>query len=196
MQPAVNFAGPHDALVIVDVQKDFLPGGSLAVSEGDRVVPVINELILVFRRAGRPIFATRDWHPEDHCSFHAQGGPWPVHCVQGTPGAEFADGLELDESVIVVSKDFEQDVNTYSGFERTGLADRLRDEDVERVVVVGLATDYCVLKTALSARAEGFQTVVVEDAVRAVNLAPGDGKSALDRMRQAGVIVHSLQPVE
>ncbi len=194
MQAAFD-VGRHDALVIVDVQNDFLPGGALAVSEGDQVVPVINDLMRVFRRAGRPIFATRDWHPANHCSFKSQGGPWPVHCVQGTSGAEFASGLDLDDDVVIVSKDFEQDVNAYSGFERTDLAARLRDEAVERVVVVGLATDYCVLSTALSAVQEGFDAVVVEDAVRAVDVVPGDGEAALAKMRQAGVTVHAVQKV-
>src|SRR5262249_12149340 len=136
---------PGDGLVVVDVQKDFLPGGSLAVSNGDQIVPVLNRYLAAFVRAGLPVFATRDWHPADHCSFRASGGPWPPHCVQESEGARFAPGLALPSSTVIVSKDTLREQNTYSGFEGGDLDRRLREQAVRRVFVGGLATDYCVL---------------------------------------------------
>ena len=179
----------HDALIAVDVQKDFLPGGNLGVSEGDQVIPVISELIDVFREAGRPIFATRDWHPEDHCSFVDRGGSWPPHCVQETEGAEFADDLNIDDSVTVISKGSDRDVESYSGFHDTDLAERLRNIDVKRIIVAGLTTDYCVLQTVLDGREGGFDVVVVEGGIRAVNVEPGDGDRAIERMRESGATI-------
>ena len=132
-----------DALLIVDVQSDFLPGGSLAVAEGDRVVDVLNDYIAVFSQQGLPIYATRDWHTPDHCSFQAQGGPWPPHCVAGSAGAGFAPGLRLPmESVTIISKGTRQNQDAYSGFEGTDLAERLRAGDVQRLFIGGLATDH------------------------------------------------------
>ena len=177
---------PGDALVIVDVQNDFLPGGQLPVPEGDAVIPSLNAWIRVFRTADLPIVATRDWHPADHCSFQARGGPWPPHCVAGTPGAEFAPGLKLPENAIVVSKATTPDRDAYSGFEGTDLAERLRELGVKRLFVGGLATDYCVLNTVLDALKEGFETYVITDAIRAVNVNPDDGDKALEQMRNAG----------
>ncbi len=181
--------GPGDALVIVDVQKDFLPGGSLAVPDGDRILPVVNELIETFRLAHRPIFATRDWHPPDHCSFKQFGGMWPVHCVQDTPGARFADDAEIGDDVTVISKASAPGVESYSGFHNTDLAEQLRTLGVERVVVVGLATDYCVLHTVLDALRDGFEVTVVEDGIAAVEVESGDGQRAIERMRTAGANV-------
>ena len=177
---------PGDALVIVDVQNDFLPGGRLAVPQGDAVVPPLNAWIRQFQQAGLPIVATRDWHPADHCSFQAQGGPWPPHCVADSAGAEFAPGLRLPEDVIIVSKATSPDKDAYSGFEGTDLAERLRNLGVKRLFVGGLATDYCVLNTVLDALKEGFETWVITDAIRAVNVQPDDGDKALERMRKAG----------
>jgi nicotinamidase/pyrazinamidase len=178
--------GPNDALIVVDVQRDFLPGGALAVGRGDEVVAPLNEAARAFERAGRPIFASRDWHPANHCSFKARGGPWPPHCVAGTAGAEFAGALVLPASAIVVSKATTADADAYSAFAGTDLAAQLRARGVSRVVVGGLATDYCVLNTVLDARAQGFDVLVMTDAVRAVEVAPGDGGRALARMEQAG----------
>ena len=177
---------PGDALVIVDVQNDFLPGGQLPVPEGDAVIRPLNAWIRAFRAADLPIVATRDWHPADHCSFQARGGPWPPHCVAGTPGAEFVPGLRLPEDVIVISKATSPDRDAYSGFEGTDLAERLRELGVKRLFVGGLATDYCVLNTVLDALKEGFETLVITDAIRAVNVNPDDGDKALERMRNAG----------
>jgi len=130
--------------------------------------------------------ATRDWHPSDHCSFQDRGGPWPPHCVAHGPGAAFADDLELPRGTLVVDKATRADRDAYSGFQETGLAARLRALGVERVVVGGLATDYCILSTVLDALEEGFRVVVLANAVRAVDAAPGDGARALARMRSAG----------
>ncbi len=177
--------GEHDALLVVDVQKDFLPGGALAVARGDEVLAPLNRALRAFERAGRPIYASRDWHPAHHCSFKARGGPWPPHCVAGTPGAGFADGLALPASAVVVSKASTPDADAYSAFGGTDLAVRLHHDGVRRVVVGGLATDYCVLNTVLDARAAGFEVLVLTDAVRAVEVRPGDGERALDTMRKA-----------
>ncbi len=178
--------GPRDALIVVDVQNDFLPGGALGVGEGDAVIEPLNAAIGAFVAAGRPIYATRDWHPSDHCSFEAQGGPWPPHCVAGTPGAELASALHLPDTAAVVSKATTPGADAYSGFQGTDLESRLAARGVERVFVGGLATDYCVLGTVLDARAAGVEVVVLETAVRAVNVDPGDGRKALERMRAAG----------
>jgi nicotinamidase/pyrazinamidase len=178
--------GTGDALIVVDVQNDFLPGGSLAVAQGDAVVPPLNRLMAAFDGAGLPVVATRDWHPEDHISFAAQGGPWPVHCVAGGPGAAFGPDLELPPGAVVVSKAERADRDAYSGFEGTGLGERLRGLEVQRVFVGGLATDYCVLNTVLDARRLGFEVVLLTDAVRAVDVAPEDGARAIAQMVEAG----------
>lgn len=180
---------PEDALIVVDVQNDFCPGGALAVKEGDRVVPVINALTPRFEHR---VF-TRDWHPENHCSFSEDPQfvdmSWPPHCVAGTPGAEYRADLHVPDDAIEVLKATEPDVESYSDFHNTGLAERLRAEGVKHVYVTGLATDYCVKSTALDAVDAGFEATVVEDAVRAVDVPPGNGEKALDEMRRAGVRV-------
>ena len=142
---------PDDALLIVDVQNDFCAGGALAVPDGDAVAPVLNDWIAAAQAAGAPVFASRDWHPADHISFQAQGGPWPPHCVQGTSGAAFHPGLRLPADVGVVSKGTEPDVEGYSAFERTDFAERLRAAGVRRLWVGGLARDYCVRASVLDA---------------------------------------------
>jgi len=180
--------GPGDALLIVDVQNDFLPGGSLAVPEGDRVVPVLNRYIRDFTAAGLPVYATRDWHPEGHCSFAAQGGPWPPHCRAGTRGAAFAPGLKLPEGAVVISKADTVEKDAYSGFQGTDLAERLQAAGVRRLFVGGLATDYCVLNTVRDALAAGFGVVLLEDAIRAVDVKPGDGARAEAEMVRAGAV--------
>ena len=173
-----------DALILVDVQNDFCPGGALPVAEGDKVVGPLNAAM----RAGSWLtVATRDWHPADHCSFKAFGGPWPVHCVAGAPGAALHAGLDLSRVHVVVSKITARDREAYSGFEGTGLAGLLRERGIRRVFVGGLATDYCVKATVLDARKAGFQVVLLEDAVRGVEVTPGDCARALDAMRAAGV---------
>ncbi|HJV96793.1 MAG TPA: isochorismatase family protein [Albitalea sp.] len=175
-----------DALVLVDVQRDFLPGGALGVPGGDAVVPALNDYIDAFSQLGLPLFATRDWHPPQHCSFQAQGGPWPPHCVADTPGAQFAPGLQLPAHTVVISKGTAIAPDTYSGLVGTDLAQRLRAAGVTRLFVGGLATDYCVLQTVTDALAQGFEVVVLSDAIAAVNVQPGDGDRALAQMAQAG----------
>ncbi|QJE01655.1 isochorismatase family protein [Massilia forsythiae] len=177
-----------DALLVIDMQYDFLPGGALGVTGGHEVIAPINHLIELFAAEGLPIVASRDWHPQDHCSFGAQGGPWPPHCIAGSPGAGFAAELALPDDAIVVSKADTAAVDAYSAFGGTDLAARLRARGVERVTVCGLATDYCVLQTASDALEEGFDTLIVPEAMRAVDVAPGDGARALDRMVARGAV--------
>jgi len=180
--------GKSDALLIVDVQRDFLPGGNLGVPQGDAVVPVLNRYIDAARRKGIPVFASRDWHPERHCSFKSQGGPWPPHCVADTPGAAFAEKLRLPADAIVIDKATRAEADAYSAFADTALADRLRARGVKRLLVGGLATDYCVLNTVRDALAEGFEVLLLEDAIRAVNVRPDDGEKAQREMESRGAV--------
>lgn len=175
-----------DALIVVDVQRDFCPGGALAVPHGDDVVPVINRL---FGLTDWLTVATRDWHPADHCSFTAQGGIWPPHCVAGTEGAAFHPALDQSRIRTVVSKAVTRDAEAYSGFQGTDLAALLAARGIRRVVVCGLATDYCVKATALDARRAGLDVVVIEDAVRGVEVKPGDCAKAIDEMRASAIVL-------
>jgi len=169
------------ALIAVDVQGDFLPGGSLAVPAGDEVIAPLSAAA----RAVPLVVATRDWHPPDHVSFAAHGGPWPVHCVQTTPGAAITPQIDRIANV-VVSKGMDPQADAYSGFDGTGLADILRSLGVRRVLIGGLATDYCVRATALDSIKAGFDVVVLTDAIRAVDVKAGDGERAVEEMRAAG----------
>jgi nicotinamidase/pyrazinamidase len=178
--------GHDDALLVIDMQYDFLPDGSLGVPGGHEVIAPINHLLELY--SGLPVFASRDWHPADHCSFKAQGGPWPPHCVAGTRGAEFAAELAFPDDVIVVSKAETSQADAYSAFNGTDLARQLRERGIKRVAVCGLATDYCVLNTVTDALDEGFDTMVVPEAMRAVDVQPGDGMRALDRMVARGAV--------
>ena len=197
------------ALILIDIQNDFLPGGSLAVPGGDEVVPVANELMAGYEL----LVATQDWHPADHLSFasqhpgHSAGEHidldglqqilWPDHCVQHQPGAEFAPGLDADRIDHVIQKGTDRNVDSYSGFfdnarrKATGLDDLLRERGVDEVDMVGLATDVCVLYSALDAADLGFKTTVITSGCRPVELSPGDGGRALERMASAGVQLHS-----
>lgn len=179
----------NDALIIVDVQNDFCPGGALAVPEGDKVIPTINSLIGRFDK----VFTTQDWHPADHVSFKSQGGTWPPHCVAGTPGAELHRDLKASDAIHIL-KGTDSDKEAYSGFHRTDLASRLRKSGITRIFVGGLATDYCVKNTVLDGRKGGFETVVISDAVRGVNVNPHDSENAIAEMRDAGAeIVESKE---
>jgi len=182
-----------DALVVVDLQSDFLPGGTLGVPTVDAVIPTLNRCIAEFQHQGLPIFATRDWHPPNHCSFLPQGGPWPAHCVAGTWGPEFAAQLFLPSGVRVISKATAAQTEAYSAFQGTNLAAQLKDLGCTRVLLGGLATDYCMKATALDAREAGLDVTVLEDAVRAVNLQPGDGQRALEEMTERGVLLSSVE---
>ncbi len=179
---------PGDALIIVDVQNDFLPGGSLAVPDGDAIIPVLNRYIRLFTERDLPVFATRDWHPSNHRSFKAQGGIWPPHCLAGTRGAAFASELQLPADVYVISKADKPEQDAYSGFQGTDLSEKLRKLKVRRLWIGGLATDYCVLNTVLDARRQGFEVFVLRDAIRAVNFRPDDGAKAIQKMRGHGAV--------
>ena len=179
----------HKALVIVDLQNDFCPGGALAVPEGDQIVPIVNKLIKLCIAAGFPVYATRDWHPEDHMSFIAQGGPWPSHCVQNTLGAEFHPNLKLPAQSMIVSKANNKENDAYSGFDGTDLSDMLKRAGIIEIIICGLATDYCVKATALDGIKAGLKVTVVEDAIRGVEVTPGDTQKALNEMKVAGVIL-------
>lgn len=175
-----------DAVLIVDVQNDFCPGGSLAIDRGDEVVPVLNRYIKAAQVAGVPVFASRDWHPEQHCSFAEQGGPWPEHCVQDSEGAAFHPDLALPETVEVISKGQSRDQDQYSALDGTGLTERLRELGIDRLWVGGLAQDVCVHATVIDALAAGFEVKLIRDGTRPVDAEPGDGDRALEEMRQKG----------
>jgi nicotinamidase/pyrazinamidase len=176
-----------EALVIVDFQNDFTPDGALAVPDGDAIAERVNELAA----SGRfdLVVATRDWHPPDHGSFEDRGGPWPVHCVQGTEGAELHPGLDRSLVHAVIDKGQDPGTEGYSGFEDTELASLLREHGIDRVTIVGLATDYCVKNTALDALREGFEVTIDTGAVRGVDVEDGDSERALDELRKAGATV-------
>ena len=176
-----------EALIIVDFQNDFCPGGALAVAGGDTIAQRMNELAA----SGRYdlVVATRDWHPADHGSFAEQGGPWPVHCVQGSPGAQLHPALDQSKLDAVLDKGLDPATEGYSGFEGTALAGLLREHGIDRVTVVGLATDYCVKNTALDALREDFEVDIDTDAMRGVNVEPGDDQRAIEEMRAAGARV-------
>lgn len=179
------------ALIIVDVQNDFCPGGSLAVTRGNEVVPVINAWIEKASEAGAAIFLSRDWHPKNHISFADRGGPWPPHCVQNTPGALFHPGLRIPEGAVVISKASTEDEDSYSAFGGTDLATQLRDRQVSRIWVAGLALDYCVKETVMDALREGFEVRLIEAGTRPVEVAAGDGQRALELMIAAGAQIEA-----
>ena len=179
------------ALLIVDLQNDFCPGGALEVTGGDAVLPVVNRLAARAAAMGLPVYASRDWHPIDSTHFAANGGPWPTHCVAGTAGARLHPDLALPAGAMIVTKGVARDEHGYSAFDGTvtgrgSLLDDLRARGVDHLIVGGLATDYCVLASVLDARRLGLGVTVAEDGVRAVNLVEGDGARALQQMREAG----------
>lgn len=173
-----------DALLVVDVQNDFLRGGSLEVPRGDEVVPVLNRYLHLFEMLNLPVYASRDWHPSMHCSFRAQGGIWPAHCLAGTQGAEFSPELRIPVSAVIISKGCTQEKDAYSAFQDTDLDSRLRKACIRRLYVGGLATDYCVLNTVCDARRLGYDVFLLTDAIRAVN--PGDAILAQHEMLKLG----------
>jgi nicotinamidase/pyrazinamidase len=178
----------NKVLIVVDVQRDFCDGGVLPAKDTSSLISPLNIVIeLCIRNEVLCVF-TRDWHPPDHCSFHSQGGPWPPHCIQGTPGAEFAAGLQFPDSGLVI--DIEKDSNTrnmgYSAFENTNLETELQNRQIQEVAVCGIATDYCVKATVLSALQSGFQVSVLTDILRPIDISPNDSSKALAEMVASG----------
>jgi len=184
-----------DALIIVDVQNDFLPGGNLAVPDGNAVITPINQYIESFHSRGLPVYATRDWHTQEHCSFKQQGGIWPPHCIAGTRGAEFSENLNLPSDTIIISKATTSDKDAYSGFEGTTLNQQLREKGIKRLFIGGLATDYCVLNTVKDALDKHYDVFLLQDAIRAVNVQPDDGKKAMREMTRLGAIPVTLESI-
>jgi nicotinamidase/pyrazinamidase len=183
-----------DALLAVDVQLDFLPGGALGVQHGDEVIRPLNRCLTLFTERDLAVFASRDWHTPDHISFHARGGPWPPHCVAGTHGAAFAESLHLPPDAGIVSKASTRDHDAYSAFGGTDLERQLAAKGVRRLFIGGLATDYCVVNSVRDALALGYTVFVLQDAVRAVDVQPGDGERALAEMTRLGAhLVNSAQ---
>jgi len=183
------------ALIIVDVQNDFLPGGALPVPNGDQVIVPLNNYIRVFRERNLPIIATRDWHPENHISFKNRGGPWPPHCIKNTWGAEFPKELMLPSDVIIISKAFREDEEAYSGFQGTNLDNVLKELGVNRLFIGGLATDYCVKATVLDALKLGYQVMLLLDAIRGVDVNPGDSEKAIKEMIRSGAIAITFEEI-
>lgn len=180
-----------DALLIADVQNDFLPGGALGIRGGDEIIPVLLTYIRRFQSKGLPIFLTRDWHPPNHCSFHNQGGPWPVHCIGGSPGSLPPQSFALPLSAVIIYKAIEPNEEAYSAFQNTPLHRHLHALAVRRLFIGGLASDYCVLNTVKDARALGYDVCLLTDGIKAVNVHPDDGRRAeLEMIRLGAVPVH------
>lgn len=183
--------GGKSALVIVDVQNDFFPGGTLPVPEGDKVVPLLNDYINKFQKADIIIYASRDWHPEKTKHFKTFGGVWPPHCVQRTKGAEFHPGLKLPKEAIILTKGEDPNEDSYSGFqaktkENKSFADSLKEKGIEHLYIGGLATDYCVRATVLDALKQGFKVTILMDAIKGVDIRAGDSAKAIKEMEKAG----------
>jgi len=175
-----------DALLVIDIQNDFLPGGSLSVPEGDQVIPVLNDYIDQFIKRQLPVFATRDWHPSNHCSFIQQGGPWPEHCITGSKGAEFSADLHLSASTHIISTGIDVEQEGYSGFENPALKLQLDNAGAKRLFIGGLATEYCVLNTVLDALNYHYKVLLLTDAICAIDVRPQDGENAINEMIQQG----------
>lgn len=191
----------HSALLIVDVQNDFCPGGALAVPEGDAIIPKLNAYIRLFAEAGRPVLASRDWHPPETTHFVSGGGPWPPHCVQNTPGAAFHPDLALPRDAVIVSKGMGAQEDAYSAFDARdeasrSLGEHLRRMGVRHLYVAGLALDYCVKASALDAVRQGLRSTVLLDATRAVNVRPHDAELALEELLRQGVELAVLEQLK
>ena len=185
----------YSALIIVDLQRDFCSGGALAVPEGDKIVPVFNQYIQLFEQNDFPIIATRDWHPSDHCSFDVQGGPWPEHCVQNSLGAEFHPDLKLPKNTIVISSATDKNREAYSGFAGTNLEKILGEKHIQTLFIGGLATDYCVKHTVLDGLKAGFEVYLLVDAIRGVDVSPGDSEKAIEEMVNSGAKPFSFEDI-
>ncbi|MFM2479959.1 isochorismatase family protein [Celerinatantimonas sp. YJH-8] len=182
---------PGDALLVVDVQNDFLPGGTLGIDQADRILPPLNQAITLFEKTHQLIIFSRDWHPENHCSFSEYAGPWPRHCVANTHGAAFSRQINWPTQAFIVSKARAAQEDAYSAFQGTHLAEQLQQFNITRLLICGLATDYCVLQTTLDALKHGFSCYLLTDAMAAVNVRETDGKQALEKMLESGAILIS-----
>ena len=182
-----------DALIVTDIQVDFLPGGALPVTNGDQVIPILNEYIKIFKNSDLKIFATRDWHPPNHVSFKQQGGLWPPHCIQNSNGADFSPLLKLPSNVTVISKATDPAKEAYSAFEGTDLAKQLKEAKILRIFVGGLTTDYCIKNTVLDGIKLDFDVVWLSDACLGINVKPGDVESAIQEMVKSGAEQASLE---
>jgi len=186
----------RDALIVVDMQKDFMPGGALPVPEGDKIIPRINEYVKLFEKRGLPVFYTRDWHPENHISFKGHGGVWPPHCVQGTEGAKFHEDLYIPaDNKFIISKGTSQEFDAYSGFQGTVLNDLLKERGIRRIFVCGVATDYCVKNTTIGGINLGYQAFVLEDAIKGVDVNPGDVERAVEEMMEKGASFIKIEDI-
>lgn len=182
---------PGDALIVVDMQNDFLPGGSLAVAGGNEIIPQLNRYLAYFAAHQLPVFATRDWHPVSHCSFQSQGGPWPPHCIADSDGAAFHPDLKLPGNIRIISKATSQETDAYSGFTSTQLNELLKSLHIHRVFIGGIATEYCVLNTVKDALRFQYITFVLDDAICAINQQPENGQRALEEMIRLGArLIH------
>jgi len=185
-----------DALILVDMQRDFMPGGALPVPEGDKIIPRLNQYTRLFSSLGLPVFFTRDWHPPDHISFKEQGGVWPPHCVQNTEGALFHKDLFIpQDNRFIISKGTSKDFDAYSGFQGTVLDSLLRERGIRRVFVGGVATDYCVKNTVLGAINLGYEAFLLLDGIKGVDVNPGDSERAIEEMLRAGAVGISIEDI-
>ncbi|WP_457644211.1 bifunctional nicotinamidase/pyrazinamidase [Persephonella sp.] len=186
-----------DALIIVDMQNDFMPGGALPVPEGDKIVDSLNRYIDLFSQKGNPVYFTRDWHPEDHISFKDFGGVWPPHCIQNTKGAQFHPDLKIpSDNKFIISKGVSRDFDAYSGFQGTVLDDLLKERGVKRLFIGGVATDYCVLNTVLGGLNLGYQVFILGDGIKGVDVREGDSERALEVMKNRGAVVINIEDLK
>ena len=184
----------QDALIVVDIQVDFLPGGALSVKDGETVISPLNDYIKIFSRASLPVFFTRDWHPSDHLSFKENGGPWPLHCVMDTPGAMFPPELFMPaDNKYIICNGMKNEMDVYSAFQDAQLTTKLREKGIRRLYIGGLATDYCVRNTVLGALKLGFEAVVLMDAIQGIDINSGDSEKAVKQMLCAGAIGITIQ---
>jgi len=180
--------GKLDSLIIVDMQNDFMPGGALPVENALTIIPKINKYIDIFSKNGALIVATRDWHPPNHISFKTRGGPWPPHCIQNTKGAEFVSDLRLPSNTIIISKAEDPEKEAYSGFDGTELNNILKKYGIRRVFIAGVATDYCVKATAIDAFRYGYETFVLSDGIKVVDIPKGSVEKAIKELLELGII--------
>ncbi len=184
--------GKNDAIIIADIQNDFLPGGALPIKESDQIVPILNDYAKIFKVANSRIFASKDWHPPNHVSFIAQGGPWPPHCLQNSKGADFSPNLKLPKETQIVLKATDPNKEAYSVFDGTDLEEQLKAKGVTRIFIGGLATDYCIVNSVIDARKLGLATFVLEDATCGIDLKPGDVNQAFRIMQASGARLITL----